>query len=200
MQNQNDLLVWLQTARPEGWEVRAVEDERLRYRLAVPEGWNAAPLEAGPNEAGQLFRGDHSGERLAVAFMREADPAAALPNRVEADLRLRGYPVAELIPDSDPTPNSGPTMLEWKLEEGGPALRERFGVDELWLGSGLSKFRLDREMNLARLYVVLARRGDLAWRMGLSFLSASMPGSPEEMVIENDHVRAGAIFGPLRFL
>lgn len=49
-------------------------------------------------------------------------------------------------------------------------------------------------------YIVMARRANFAWKVTLSFESACLPGVPESVVASNDHVRAGATFGSLRFL
>ena len=55
-------------------------------------------------------------------------------------------------------------------------------------------------MTLTRIYILMARRGELAWKVTLCFESAVLPGMPEPMVAANDHVRAGASLGYLRFL
>jgi hypothetical protein len=46
----------------------------------------------------------------------------------------------------------------------------------------------------------MARRKTLAWKLALSIETACFDGMPEEKVYSQDHVRAGAILGTLKFL
>jgi hypothetical protein len=50
---------------------------------------------------------------------------------------------------------------------------------------------------LGRIYVVVVRRGKFAWKIALSFKTACRDGMREEVIVSNDHVRAGAILGDM---
>jgi hypothetical protein len=97
-------------------------------------------------------------------------------------------------------PASGwPRLMEWRYLGTCSSLSERLAVDGTHLYQGLAMLP-GTSSELARFYVLLARRGTSAWKISLSFMSACLPGMDEEMVISNDHVRAGATFGYLRLL
>ncbi len=110
-------------------------------------------------------------------------------------MSITGFPVIALTQPGAPPP----ALLKWQYEGAFPALAKRLGADEAHLYSGLARLP-GTPPELARLYMLLARRDTQAWKVTLSFASACPPGMPEEFVISNDHVRAGATFGDLRLL
>ena len=127
--------------------------------------------------------------------MQDANPDSDMMLWVGAIVGMTGFPIPQMT-DSGSEP---PELLEWDYQGTSEPLAKRLSVDELHLYSGLA--RLSNETpGLARFYILMARRGRSAWKVALSFASACVPGMPEEMVVSNDHVRAGATFGELKFL
>ncbi|MEV4757861.1 hypothetical protein AB0J86_22475 [Micromonospora sp. NPDC049559] len=174
--------IW-STVEP-GWPVRSEQVEGVT--LGVPEGWRpeaATPAVGGVTE--RAFTGRFPGELLAVAVMPEADPTHNLRLWVDATIALIGLPHPALAPAG---------LLEWAAEGEQVGWAADLGVDTCLTYQGV----LGDSPNLNRCYVVLARRGTTAWRIVLSLASAMLPGSPDEGVTAQDHVRAAAVFGGLR--
>ena len=188
--------VWAEPITLEGWPTYVVDSTALRYALPIREGWNPIPeVEELPMQVEHVYRGVYASEWLTVAFMEKADPSSNLRNWIDAVVRMVGFPILAMHQASDPPPE----LIEWQYVGAYPALSERLGVDETFLYHGAAKLP-GRPPELARIYTLLARRGTMAWQVNLSFNSACPPGMPEEMIVSNDHVRAGATFGYLRFL
>jgi hypothetical protein len=146
-----------------------------------------------PMQVEHVYRGVYASEWLTVAFMEQADPAGNLRNWIEAVVSMTGFPILAMQQAIDPPPE----LLEWQYTGAYPTLSERLGVDETFLYHGAAKLP-GKPPELARIYALLARRGTLAWKVCLAFNSACPPGMPEEMIVSNDHVRAGATFGCLQ--
>jgi hypothetical protein len=191
MTDMDALPIWLQQAVLAAWPTQVAESVDLRYRIGVPEAWEMAPtVEEGFNEIEHRYTGALAAESVSVAFMAQADPAASLRDWLEATIAMTGKPL--LSPQME--------MLEWVYAGGSQAVVERLAVDEAHLYTGLGELDEAGRPTLARLYVVLARRDQYAWKIIVSFSSACPPGTEEEMIERNDHVRAGAIFGRLALL
>jgi hypothetical protein len=68
-----------------------------------------------------------------------------------------------------------------------------------WEYMGVANYKaLDPRSTLGRIYVLLVRKGRLAWQIALCFRTACFRGVPEEMLNSNDHNRAGAVLETLR--
>ncbi len=95
-------------------------------------------------------------------------------------------------PQVVPVPGEG-TALSWGE---GPAFVTAADVDEQLARSGMLRFTADGEdqPELLHCYVLLARRGDAAWKVAVALASAVPPGAPDDVVERNDHVRARALF------
>jgi hypothetical protein len=79
-----------------------------------------------------------------------------------------------------------------------PLLAARLNADEAHGYTGAAVFNPEKSPELGRIYVVLARKGTLAWKITLTFMSACVPNAPEKLVRSSDHNRAGAVFGSLK--
>ncbi len=192
----DDLLVCLQPIELEGWPTQTVTDPVLRYQMRMHKGWGTTPQASEtPWVHEHLYRGPAPAELLDIQFMGKADPAASLRNWVEATMQLLGLPLESLVVPPGPPPR----LLEWQYGGHSRALLERLAADEMHLYQGLAALPGEAR-ELARLYVLLIRRQTHAWKIGLSFSSACLPGMPETLVAANDHVRAGATFGYLNLL
>jgi hypothetical protein len=176
------------------WPTKIANNPALCYSLPLPAGWaRASQTEETPLYSEDIYRGGYAAELAVISYMPQANPAHNIRNWVEGILVLTGFPVPALVTDELPR------LLEWGYEGTWPALAEHLGVDECHTYQGLAHLP-GTESEVARFYILLARRGQQAWKVTLSFLSACLPGMPEEMVYENDHVRAGATFGTLKLL
>lgn len=187
--------VWFEPTELEDWPTRAIESADLRYRLRLHRDWDARPqVSQTPMEVEHVFRGAHPAECLVVSFMDKADPAANLRNWVEAIVGIAGFPVLTLS-----QAGRTPKLLQWQYAGSSAPLADRLEVDEAHTYQGVGMLP-GRPPELARVYILLARRATLAWKVALSFMTACPPGVGEELVADNDHVRAGATFGRLRLL
>lgn len=185
--------VWLEPSILEDWPTRTVQSDNLCYRVPIREGWDTEPAVSGvPAEQEHVYRGGLPSEWLTISFLPDADPESYLGNWVEALIYISGFPIPAMQKGIEPEPE----LLEWQQDWGGERLRARLGADEVFLYQGMANLP-GSPPDLARFYIILVRRGTFAWKICLSFSSACPPGTPEEIVEANDHVRAGATFGPL---
>ena len=186
---------WLQPIQLEEWPTTLLSQPLLKISLPLPLDWHSQGVKKlTPQEKEEIFRGPDQVEGLSLNYMTAVDPTARLANWLEPILSITGYPLPSLLPT-----DAEPTLLDWEAEEPSEAERVRLGVNELLLYQGVAFFR-EPYPTLARLYVLMARRDREAWKVGLSFMSACPPGAPQAMIDQNDHVRAGASFGELKFL
>jgi hypothetical protein len=193
MNLKSDFPAWTKPADLEYWPTQVVKSATLRYALPLREGWDSTPqANVTSAEMEHIFRGMYASECLIVSFIDEADPAANLRNWVEVTVSITGFPILPMLQTDDV-----PKLLEWQYEGTCPPLTERLRVEETHLYQGMAKLP-GRPPELARFYILLARRGTSAWKIILSFMSACPPDTPEEIIVSNDHVRAGATFGYLR--
>jgi hypothetical protein len=186
---------WLRPADPKDWPARPFESPMLRYALRVPVRFSVEP-EVRPlgKETEHVFRGPWPTERLIVSFMEKAT-GGKMANWVDAVAALTGFPILDLLPAGNEKP---PELLEWRYEGAIPSFAERAKLDEAHGYQGLARLQTEPR-RIARLYLLLARRGTFAWKVTLTFESACLPGMPEALVYSNDHVRAGAVLGDMRF-
>jgi hypothetical protein len=140
-------------------------------------------------EQAHTFRGLCSSDWLTVSLMQPADPVADIRNWVEAMLHLTGFPI---VTQAD----HRPTLLEWQDQGACPSLADRLQVEAAHVYQGVA-WLPTTPPELSRIYLLLARRGSHAWKITLSLLSACPPGTAEDQIMINDHVRAGATFGTL---
>ena len=175
----------------EDWPTNLVENQALGYRFTLPVWWSRdAQITQMPSYREEIYRGEYAAELASISFMPQADPSANIRNWVEGMITLAGFPILELAKVAPPR------MLEWQYEGSWPALAERLHLDECHTYQGLAHLS-DTQGEVARFYILLARRGRQAWKVTFSILSACLPGMPERDVYENDHVRACASFGNL---
>jgi hypothetical protein len=187
---------WFEPASLEHWPTRLVESSALHYSLPLRQGWDSAPqVSEAPLEIEHVFRGPAASDCLVIGFMDRADPAADIRNWVEAIITMTGFP----LPSLQQVGGASPRLLEWETLGARPPLAQRLGVEEAYPYQGLAMLP-GRPPELARFYILLARRETFAWKVSLSLYSACPPGTSEQIVVANDHVRAGATFGSLRFL
>ena len=186
--------VWLEPTTLKNWPTRPIKRDDLGYMLPLPTPWNRKPeVTKTALDITHIYRGTHPLELLSITFMPNANPTAKMVNWVEVGIRMTGFPILEMASLNEGKP---PKLLEWTYLGMCESLNKRLAVEETHLYSGLGSIT-GRPPMLARIYIILARRETLAWKASLSFISACWPRTPEETVIANDHVRAGAILGHL---
>ena len=192
--NGEEGLTWLKGVTLEDWPTRAVQSRDLHYKLPLRVGWSTQPEVAGtPSEQTHIYRGSLDSEWLTVSFLPEADPQSYLGNWVEALIAIGGFPIPAM------REATRAELLEWTQQWDGEGLSRRLGADAIFLYQGMASIP-SSPPDLAHLYIVLVRKGTHAWKICLSFSSACPPGTPEEIVEANDHVRAGASLGYLELI
>jgi hypothetical protein len=189
-----EIPLWLTPVQLELWPTQTIHAPDLHYCLSIRQGWNPIPtISQTPMEIEHSFRGVYPSEWLIVSFMGNVDPKSDIRSWVDAFLQLTGFPIFSMQQASQASPN----LLEWQYLGSYPPVTDRLGVDEAHCYQGLAQLP-EQPPELVRLYILLARRDTFAWKVSLSLMSACPPGSSEEMVATNDHVRAGATFGTLQ--
>lgn len=186
--------VWARPAATlEGWPTAAATDDDLGYALHRPEHWSADPERSeNPMEVEHVYRGPLTGECLSVARMGKADPKADMRGWVGGLLAITGTPNLAMWAGMD----EPPTMNEWTPRGGPEALQRRLKLDEVHAFDGHMTFSVEPATSV-RVYVLLGRRGQVAWKVFLSISSACPPGSDWDTIVANDHGRAAQIFGNL---
>ena len=194
---EKKLPTWVKPIELDGWSTTIVTSQDLFYRLPLCERWNQTPeIEESSVDKEHRYKGYFASEWLVVNFMEvDKQQEFNLRNWVDSLVAMGTFP----IPILKEVVGENPELMTWEYEGEFTQLNSQLGVKESHLYSGLAMLPL-KPRELARLYVLLARREQYAWKVTLSFMSACLPGTPEEEVTSNDHVRAGATFGGLQFL
>lgn len=128
--------------------------------------------------------------------MPGATLGSELANWVEAPLALTGFPLVEEVSQLAKRPE----LLQWESFPASVAVLEQLAADELCLYEGLAAMVEEGYRSLRRLYGVLARQVERAWKVLISLESACHPGMPEYLVQVNDHVRAASSFRAMTLL
>jgi hypothetical protein len=115
-----------------------------------------------------------------------------LRNWVDATVAMTGFPVAALAA-ACPSPPRLRAFAPCPLTA---AAARALRLDELVLYEGLATIPTSPP-ELARLYLLLGRRGQRAWKIELTLTSACPPDAPYRKVAASDHRRAGAVLGGL---
>lgn len=188
---------WLEpeAAEIDGWPVRGVELPAVGVAVAVPQAWSAPATTDEPPATMARITGALPGEGLVVARIGNATSGRDIGDWLQLPMSATGG----LDPQTMATKGTS-EVLQWQRSDTGE-LAARFGTDELVAHDGLAKYLADPDdpPELVHSYVVLARRGDTAWKVALTLSSACLPGTPDDVVDANDHVRARACLGRLRF-
>lgn len=184
---------WLQPIQLQRWPVRTVESPELCYRIDIARHWSDKPLvRQGTNDVGHAYCGPFPSDWCVIDYMPAADPAADLRAWQENLLLIYGFPVLIL---AEPYLYQA-HLYEWQYVGTDNDYAQKMAVDELHLYEGLAQSP-EHPAELARIYVVLARRATQAWKIALTFSTACMPGTPASAIESNDHRRAAATFGTL---
>ncbi|MDQ7025021.1 MAG: hypothetical protein Q9P01_01435 [Anaerolineae bacterium] len=183
---------WCKPVSLDMWQTRLLEDAALRCSLPIHEDWSRQAKElVTPMDVEHQYSGRNAAERLIINMMADADPESDMTNWVTAIMKLVGFPILALGLNHENPPH----LLEWQAVAVSDALLGQYAVDELHLFEGLARIP-----DLTRLYMLLARRDSIAWKITLTLNSALLPDSDSAMIASNDHARAGATFGNLHFL
>jgi len=187
---------WLEPVELEAWPTRFVEDEGVGAALLLPVGWRDDPEEQREGDVVERsWAGALPGEGLSVAVLTPADAGRSIRTWVDAGVAMLGHPDLPALTGAE----RDIELLEFLCDGEGEPLTGRLAVDEAATYQGLLALDV-APPDLVRVYVVLARRGSVAWKIGLTLSTACPPGTDPDVVQANDHVRAGAVLGELRFL
>lgn len=184
---------WLDEADAiDEWPVRPV-DTGIGVTVAVPPSWSAPRTSDEAMVRITRCSGSLPGEGLAVSRLDNVEADKDVTTWLELSMSVFGGLDPQTLADDGAT-----EILQWRREPA-DGLAESLAADEAAAFSGLATFTVDGERpELIRSYVLLVRRGSTAWKIGLALSSACLPGTPDELVDANDHIRARAVFGGLR--
>jgi tetratricopeptide (TPR) repeat protein len=183
--------VWLKEANAEKWAVELFHTSLLRYTIAVPKRWNASPFLSNTQlEVKHLFKGPWPSEFLSVSFMENAT-GGNMTGWVDGTVALSGLPVLEI------STATNPKLSEWLYEGVFEVVAKKYEADEAHCYSGIIELN-DADRHRARVYILLLRKGNFAWKFILSFETALFSGMPASVLFSNDHIRAGCTFGKLK--
>jgi hypothetical protein len=179
----------------EAWPVRWLDAPDVGAEIAVPDAWSDATRgDEGPAVVVRV-EGRLPGEGLVIARIGNATTGRNIGDWIELPMSVvGGLDPQTLVAKGDTE------ILMWQRDEVDD-LAARLQLDEVAAYDGLAKFvpaGADAP-ELVHSYVLLARRGDDAWKVALTLSSACLPGMPDDVMDANDHVRARACFGQLRF-
>jgi hypothetical protein len=182
--------LWLCTSELFLGPAAVVTKKELRYKLSPFADWAAEP-EVLPSsmQIEHVYRGPASSDWLVVSFMSKAVPGHNMLNWVETPIRMSGFPSIQIAAKADPVPD----LVAWNYEGNSPAYMEKLGVEEMHGFTGLARF----DQAVARLYVLMLCKTNLAWMFFLSLQSSAGNGN-ELATLRDDHQRAGSLFGRLR--
>ncbi len=177
----------------ENWSTTPISDDALHYVLARPAHWHEDPtISENAMELEHTYRGQLTGEVLTISYMANADPNADMRGWVGGLLAITGTPNLAMWAGHE----NPPVLKEW-LPRGGPdGLRTQLGLEELHCWDGFMSFPTE-SADCVRTYLIMGRREHQAWKVFLSIGSACLPGTPPEVIAQDDHVRASQIFGSL---
>jgi hypothetical protein len=185
-----ELQVWLKDHTLQSWPTKAIRGDALRYSLRIPEWWEKKQDRGTSSQMEHLYHGDRDPEWLIISFQGNVDEYADITRWVEMMMAITNFPViCHLRPQ--------PTLLSWQFMGQIPNLAVKLNVDEAHGYMGVARYE-GSPARLGRVYVLLVRKGKLAWNIALSFITACLPGTSEEMLNSNDHNRAGATLGTLQ--
>lgn len=183
---------WCKPTSSAKWHTEPLEDTELQVSLNMHEDWSQTPIRLTTTlDIEHRYAGRTADEWLIINMMPKADPKADIKHWVDAFIKTLGFPIVGLSRHTDYTP----VLLDWQIFNVPNSLVTRLGVDEVHLFEGVGRIP-----DLMRIYILLARRGTVAWKVTLTLASACLPGTNLPTITINDHVRAGATFGTLQFL
>lgn len=176
------------------WPTVPVVCNDLGYRLNVPQEWTIKPeIYEDGLQTTHTYWGNVSSDWLVISKLRGTGSSSDLETWLDTSMALVNFPV-EVIASKTAAYN----LVQWLNVPIDEVLVTRLEVNRLILYEGLAEMSGMYE-EFTRLYVLLALRKDVAWRIALSFTSRCLPATPQSVVVENDHIRAGATFGSLHF-
>ena len=162
------------TVQSEGLAHSAVQKPSPALCTAHPAALETTPtVNARPTEINHVFRGPWPTEWLIVSFMDKAS-TNRMTDWVDAVMARVGFPVMDMIAESDASPlseswaSTQPRTLEWDYEGAFESVADRMRLDEVHCYSGIGRLP-GHTPQLARLYILLARRKTFAWKITLSF-------------------------------
>ena len=192
--------VWLNPPRSETWDTRLHKSTMLRYSIQIPTAYSDNPeIFSTQKETMHMFFGKYRhAEALIVSFMDKAIPGHDMKLWVEGNMALTGFPIVELHREYK---NYVPELQQWVYEGCFPDFAASLNLDEVHAYSGYAIMPSPPEQDLsalgARIYILLARKETLAWKITLTFTTSVFPGMPNHMIYSYDHVRAAAIFSSI---
>ncbi len=183
---------WLSPPEKPGFPTSSIGEKTLSCEFNLFEDWQPQPSlqPDSPQLAERTWRGNETTDWLVLSHMTTAVAGHNMANWVEAELAFVGFPSVR-ISSSFKTP---PGLVTWDNEGTSNPLLTRLGADENLLYTGTAVIGQLR----ARLYVVMVRKANLAWKFFMTFGSGWGLGNDEITLMINDHHKAAHVMSSLQ--
>lgn len=190
------LPVWLQPIDLEQWKTVDIENKEQNIKLRLHEDWQVSNTITPSHKmmAHEIhYRGKQDAEWGLLHYMPNANPDHDLKEWVEAAIKLTSFPILAMNVAFD-SPARVMEMSNWGDYD---TYMQHVGCEEMIAYDGI--MQLPSSIGgIAHFYIVVMRHGTQAWKVELAFHSACLPGTHDETLNRNDHVRAGATFGYIK--
>lgn len=189
----SDLPVWLQPIELDQWQTKDVEISDLNVQLRLHQDWRLANTIQPSNDLMAYeahYRGKQPAEWCIIHHLTNAQADHDMKEWVEAPIKLTSFPIVAMNVAFD-SPARVMEMSYWGDYE---AYMQHVSCEAMIAYDGI--MQLPSPIGgVAHFYIVVMRRGNHAWKIELAFHSACLPGTDDETLNRNDHVRAGATLG-----
>jgi len=189
MANEN-VPLWLSCSSSAVSATKKIADKELRYKINLFTGWKKygkrVPGSSFPED---VYRGEHPMEWLIISYMDSAIPGHNMANWVEFPLSIVGFPAFQMV-EIDPAP----VLKNWQRGTGSSLYLLQSSCDEMLTYTGSAVSGNDK----ARLFMLLLRKQNFAWKIFLSIHSSRADNQNELLVMREDHMIASQVFGSLK--
>ncbi len=187
---------WFSLQNDPNWPVIPVSSNLLRYTANIRKGWASSPtVESTGIETIHMYRGPNITNNFIVSVWDNSPTNGRMCDWVDGAFALINSPDPFLFAGGKDKPG----FMEWNYLGSFSEISNQLKVDEAHVYEGVARI-VDKYPLLSRIYLLLARKGNFAWKVILSIESACIPGMPYQTIYTNDHIRACATFGSLKLL
>ncbi len=163
----------------------------LKIILSIPEDWPKQPeVLPSPIQSEAIFRGNNMAEFLVIAFMPNAIPGHDMRQWLDLSLAMTGFPDIHIAQAME----NPPRLLWWPEIVSSPELANKMKADEAHRNSGQALLNGEA----VRLFVLMIRKGELAWKIFLSIPSEWEKHEDALKTIFDDYTNAARIYSSIK--
>ena len=190
--NPQYLPSWLSPPEKPEFPTTPAREKRLFYKFNLFEDWQLQPplQPDSPQLAERTRRGKEITDWLVLSHMTTTVAGHNMSNWVEAELAFAGFPSVRISSSFEPPPG----LVTWVNEGSCTPLLTRLGADENLLYTGTAVIGQQR----CRLYVVMVRKANLAWKFFMTFDSGWGLGNDEIFLMRDNHQKAAHVLNSLQ--